>query len=129
MEKYKFTEPQAKAILGMKLSSLANMEKVELQKEKAGLEKDIDWYQALLSNPDIQKSELKSRLEEIVKKFGDARRTELAQITLPKEEKEIEMVVPEDVVVVVTKAGNIKLIPRKSFKTQKRNVKGFKTED
>ena len=129
MEKYKFTEPQAKAILGMKLSSLANMEKVELQKEKAGLEKDIDWYQALLSNPDIQKSELKSRLEEIVKKFGDARRTELAQITLPKEEKEIEMVVPEDVVVVVTKAGNIKRIPRKSFKTQKRNGKGVKTED
>ena len=129
MEKYKFTEPQAKAILGMKLSSLANMEKVELQKEKAGLEKDIDGYQALLSNPDIQKSELKSRLEEIVKKFGDARRTELAQITLPKEEKEIEMVVPEDVVVVVTKAGNIKRIPRKSFKTQKRNGKGVKTED
>lgn len=129
MEKYKFTEPQAKAILGMRLSSLANMEKVELQKEKAELEKDIDWYQALLSNPDIQKSELKSRLEEIVKKFGDARRTELAQITLPKEEKEIEMVVPEDVVVVVTKAGNIKRIPRKSFKTQKRNGKGVKTED
>ena len=129
MEKYKFTEPQAKAILGMRLSSLANMEKVELQKEKAELEKDIHWYQALLGNPDIQKSELKSRLEEIVKKFGDARRTELAQITLPKEEKEIEMVVPEDVVVVVTKAGNIKRIPRKSFKTQKRNGKGVKTED
>ena len=129
MEKYKFTEPQAKAILGMRLSSLANMEKVELQKEKAELEKDIHWYQALLGNPDIQKSELKSRLEEIVKKFGDARRTELAQITLPKEEKEIEMVVPEDVVVVVTKAGSIKRIPRKSFKTQKRNGKGVKTED
>lgn len=129
MEKYKFTEPQAKAILGMRLSSLANMEKVELQKEKAELEKDIHWYQALLGNPDIQKSGLKSRLEEIVKKFGDARRTELAQITLPKEEKEIEMVVPEDVVVVVTKAGNIKRIPKKSFKTQKRNGKGVKTED
>ena len=40
-------------------------------------------------NKDIQISTIKQRLETIVKKYGDARRTELAQIEMPKEEKEI----------------------------------------
>ena len=129
MAQYKFTEPQAKAILAMRLSSLANLEKVELQNEQAELVNNIAHFKALISDETVQKNELRSRLGEIVKKFGDARRTELAQIEVSKEDKEIAYVEPEKCVVVMTKAGLVKRIPTASFRTQKRNGKGVKTQD
>lgn len=129
IEKYKFSEAQAKAILDMKLAKLANLEKVELQNEKAELEKTIKYLTALIGNEELQKTELKSRLAAIVKKYGDNRRTELAQIEITKEEKEIAFVEPEKCVVVMSKGGLIKRIPTASFRTQKRNGKGVKTQD
>lgn len=129
MDKYKFSEEQAKAILAMRLSSLANLEKVELQNEKAELEKTISELTALIETEELQKTELKNRLSNIVKKYGDKRRTELTQITVPKEEKEIQYVEPEKCVVVMTEGGLIKRVPASSFRTQKRNGKGVKTQD
>lgn len=129
IEKYKFTEEQAKSILDMKLSRLAKLEKVELEEEKAALIKTIDKLNDLIQNKDSQIREIKTRLDAIVKKYGDARRTEIAQIEVPKAEKEIATVVPEDVVVVTTQSGLIKRVPLASFKIQKRNTKGIKSED
>ena len=129
IEKYNFTENQAKAILDMKLAKLANLEKVELQNEKLELEKTIEELDALINNNSLQYAELKSRLQTIVKKFGDDRRTELAQIDIKPEEKEIAEVVPEDCVVILSQTGDIKRIPAKSFRTQKRGGKGVKSED
>ncbi len=129
MKIYQLTERQAKAILDMKLAKLAKLEKVELEKEKEELIKDIRWLEALISNPDIQKNELQDRLTEIVKKFGDDRRTELTHIDIKPEEKEIAEVVPEDCVVILSQTGNIKRVPSKSFRVQRKNGKGVKTED
>lgn len=129
MEKYGFTEAQAKAILDMKLAKLANLEKVELQNEKAELQNTIEKLDALINNDSLQKAELKDRLAAIVKKFGDPRRTELAQIEVPKEDKDIQYVEPEKCVVVMTESGLVKRIPATSFRTQKRNGKGVKTQD
>ena len=129
MNRYAFTENQAKAILDMKLAKLANLEKIELQNEQAELNKKIEELDALINNPNIQKAELKLRLSELVKKFGDDRRTELTQIDIKPEEKEIAEVTPEDCVVIVSQSGDIKRIPSKSFKVQRKNGKGIKTED
>lgn len=129
IQKYNFTEIQAKSILAMKLSSLANLEKIELQQEEQALLKEIEELGILISVPEVQKNELKNRLNSLVKKYGDTRKTELTHIILPKEEKEIEEVIPEDVVVVLTQAGDIKKIPTASFKVQKKGGKGVKTAD
>ena len=127
MEKYNFSEPQAKAILDMKLSKLANLEKIEIQKEKTDLIAEVEHYDWILANTE---TELRTRLEALVKKYGDARRTELTQIAeSTKEEKEIQFVEPEKCVVVMTEGGTIKRIPATSFRTQKRNGKGIKTQD
>ena len=48
---------------------------------------------------------------------------------MPEEEKEVEQVIPEDVVIITSKAGDIKKIPLNSFKVQRRNGKGIKSED
>ena len=129
MEKYKLTEIQAKSILAMRLSSLAHMEKIELENEKKELLSSIEDLEDIIASSERQLSIIRERLEAIVKKFGDKRRTELVNIEIKPEEKEIAEVIPEDVVVVMTGAGNLKRIPKKSFRTQKRNGKGVKNED
>ena len=129
IEKYKFTEVQAKAILAMRLSSLANLEKVELQNEKAELNNTIEKLDALINNKSLQTAELKERLSALVKKYGDARRTELTHIEIKPEEKEIAEVTPEDVVVVATQSGLIKKIPTTSYRVQRRGGKGIKSTD
>ena len=129
IEKYRLTENQAKAILDMKLSKLAKLEKVELENEKKELITKQNELNNLLQNKDLQLKEIRKRLDAIVKKYGDERRTELTQIEIPKEEKEIVEVVPEDCVVIITKTGDVKRIPSKNFKVQRKNGKGIKSED
>ena len=126
-ERYKFSEIQAQAITDMKLGRLAGLEKLELEEEIAGLKQDIAQILSVLEDPIPT---LKNRLANIVKKYGDERRTELAQIEVPKgEDKEIVNVEPEKCVVLLTESGNVKRIPAASFRTQRRNGKGVKSQD
>lgn len=129
MDKYKIDEIQAKSILAMRLSSLARLEKIELEAEKDGLDRDIETYNKILGSEYEQINIIKNRLAEIVKKYGDARRTELAQIEVKPEEKEIETVTPEDVVVILSQTGEIKRVAKSSFRTQRKGGKGVKSED
>ena len=129
IEKYQFTENQAKAILAMRLSSLAKLEKVELEKEARELENKITDLKNILSSEERQKDILKSRLADLVKKYGDARRTELTHIEIKPEDKVIEEVTPEDCVVILSQSGDIKRVPKNNFKVQRKNGKGVKTKD
>ena len=126
VSKWQFSEEQAKAILDMKLSRLAKLEKVELENEEKELKALLAVLKEIHDNP---VPELRKRLEALVKKYGDDRRTELTQITETKEEKEIQFVEPEKCVVVLTESGCIKRVPTSSFRTQKRNGKGIKSQD
>ena len=124
MKKYSLDEIQAKAILGITLSKLARLEKVEIQNEAEELNNTLKNLASILNSNQKQLDIIKERLQALVKKYGDARRTELAQIEMPKEDKEIEQVIPEDCVVVMSKDGIIKRVPTKTFKPQRRNGKG-----
>ena len=128
IETYGFNEDQAKAITDMRLGKLAGLERIEIENEKAELENTIKELNAILTD---LSTELRKRLTEIVKKYGDARRTELAQIEEPKgkEEKEIAAIPPEKCVVVVTKSGMLKRVPATAFRAQRRGGKGVKTQD
>ena len=84
----------------------------QLNEEKNGLVKDIEEFNKILSSNELQVNIIKERLEELVKKYGDKRRTELAQIDVPKEDKEIVAVIPEDVVVMVSQSGDVNVVGR-----------------
>ena len=127
--KYNFTENQAKAILAMRLSSLAKLEKIELEKEAAELKEKINELQSIISSKDKQIEILKTRLGNLVKKYGDARKTELTQIEETKEEVKKVEITPEDVVIILSQSDIIKRIPKKNFKTQHRKGTGVKTLD
>ena len=127
MNKYSFTELQAQAIVDMKLGKIAGLEKIEIENDKKELILQIETLNSILSNLE---QELRLRIANIVEKYGDARRTELTQIAdSTQEEKEIEFVEPEKCVVVMTEGGSVKRIPQTSFRTQKRNTKGVKTQE
>ena len=126
MAKYNLSEAQAKAILDMKLSRLARLEKIEIENEKNEKLLESERLEGILKNPT---PELKKEFEDIKKTYGDARRTTITQAAVTMEEKEIEFVEPEKCVVIMTEGGLIKRVPATSFRTQKRNGKGVKTQD
>ena len=127
MTTYHLTEVQGKAIVDMKLSRLTKLEKIELETEKQEKIKEAERLESILKNPT---PELERLFNEIKAKYGDSRRTTITQIAEEtKEEKEIAFVEPEKCVVVLTEGGCIKRIPTTSYRTQKRNGKGIKTQD
>ena len=127
IDKYNFTESQAAAIVDMKLGKLAGLEKIEIQNERKDLLALIESLNLILQDT---QTELLKRLNKLVEVYGDDRRTEITTIAEgTKEEKEIEFVEPEKCVVVLTESGLVKRVPATSFRTQKRNGIGVKTQD
>jgi DNA gyrase subunit A len=77
MERFKLSEIQAQAILDMQLRRLAGLERKKLQdeyKEKLTLIKEL---QKLLAKPELMRDQIKSELQEVVRRFGDKRRTQI----------------------------------------------------
>lgn len=127
-DKYSIDEIQAKAIVEMKLRKLTGLEKIELENEKQELVEKSKEINSILSNKNKLDEVIINEINNLKKEFGDERRTDITQISLDNSEKDIQYVQPEDVVVVVTKAGEIKKIPAKNFKVQNRNGKGIKNQ-
>lgn len=126
MSQYNLSEAQAKAILDMKLSKLAHIESVEVQTEKNQLVEELERLSNILANPT---PELVKIFNELKKTYGDSRLTTITQVSEKKEDKEIEFVEPEKCVVVMTEGGTIKRIPSTSFRAQRRNGKGVRTQE
>lgn len=127
MAAYNINEAQAKAILDIKLSRLAHLERLELEQEKQDLIAKAQELEAILRNPNPK---LEENFQTIKVAYGDARRSTIIQVAAAtKEEKEIEFVEPEKCVVIMTKSGLIKRVPSTSFRTQRRNGKGIKSKD
>ena len=130
IKKYDFTERQAKAIVDMKLGRLAHLEKIELNQEKKELTSTIAKCEEIIRSVDKQREIYLNRFNALVKKYGkEERKTELTQINIKPEEKEIAEVIPVDVVVVTTESGLIKKVPVSNFRVQRKGGKGVKSVD
>lgn len=122
-------EVQANAILDMKLGKLTRIDKEELVNELKEKRAFIEECVNLLTNKEIRNRVLIEKISKLRDTYGDARRTKLLNVDIPKQEKEMVVVEPKDCVVVVSKKNTIKRIDAKSFKAQKRNTVGVKTGD
>ena len=131
IKKYAFTEPQAKAILDMKLARLANLEKITINNELKEKREFAKYCQLVMSSQDKQKEVLIDRLSALVKKYGDNRRTEVCKKEVVKIKANTANVLataaePEDVVITFNE-DYIQNIPLKAYRAkQYRNV--FKTK-
>ena len=122
-------EIQADAILDMKLAKLTRIDKNELIQEKEEKEIFIEECNRIINEKEYRDTIMIKNIAFLRDLYGDARRTKLDNVSVEKEEKEIEFVEPEKCVVVLTESGLVKRIPAASFKTQRRNGKGVKTQD
>jgi len=124
IKQFKFTGRQADAILEMRLSALAALERKKIEDELAEKKKTIKELTELLGDPKRILKLIKDELKEVKEKYGDERRTRVHSGKL--KELGIEDMVPqEEVVITMSDDGYIKRIPPSTFKRQRRGGKGL----
>ena len=126
-EQYLLDEEQAKAVLDMKLSRLANLEVQKLKDEKNSLEIEKNKIENILNNENLFNQELINGWKEVIKKFGDERRTKIINIIDDTEEE--QEIVAEKCIVILTENNTIKRVPTNSYRPQGRNGKGIKNQE
>jgi DNA gyrase subunit A len=121
-KRFKLSERQAEAILNMRLAKLTGLEIEKLEEELKEVRATIKALKGLLASKPERMALLKSELEEIGRKFGDARRTE---ITSDEGEFTIEdLIAEEEMVVTISHTGYIKRTSVSSYKKQRRGGRG-----
>jgi len=124
MERFDFDEVQAKAIVDMRLGQLTGLNMDKLHNEYEELEKLIAYLQQILDDPELCKKVMKDELQEVKKKYGDERRTE---IKYSSEEFNAEDFYPDDpVVITISHLGYIKRTALSEFREQGRGGVGAK---
>ncbi len=129
IERFSFDEVQCKAILDMPLRRLTGLEQDKYLNEKSGLEEDCKHYNAILSNETVLEDTLILELDEIKKKYGDSRRTEIANYDL--DENDEDLIPNKEILIFLTKGGYIKRVDPSEFRAQNRGgigVQGMKTK-
>ena len=122
MKKFKLSEIQAKAILDMRLQRLTGLERQKIEDEYKETIKLIEKLKGILKSEDKRKLIITEELQEIRKKYADARRTE---IVYDYEDFSLEdIIAEEDVVVTISHSGFIKRFPVSGYRKQGRGGKG-----
>jgi len=117
VNKYKFTEEQAEAIVTLQLYRLTNTDIVVLEEECEKLKNLIEECNKILNNETELKNVMKSELREIKKNYAVPRKTEIRDEIVDIKVDAKEMIPDEKVIVVVTNEGYVKRVSQKSFKT------------
>lgn len=124
VEKFEFTDVQANAILDMRLSALAALERQRIEDELAEKLKLIAELEAILADKGKILSIIKDELNGIKEKYAKARRTKIIDQELGDFKAE-DLIPNEKVFVTLTKGNYIKRVPEDSYKKQGRGGKGI----
>src|SRR5262249_19762741 len=117
-QRFKLSERQAEAILNMRLAKLTGLEIEKLEEELKEVRGIIKALKALLESKDKRAKVLKDELTDVMKKYGDERRTE---ITSDEGEFTIEdLIAEEEMVVTISHSGHIKRTSVSTYKKQRR---------
>lgn len=122
-ERFGLSKKQTDAILEMRLRRLTGLEREKIEQELADLREKIAYYKRVLEDEGLLKQIIKDELQEIKKKFGTPRKTQLSG-----DAKDIDvedLIAEENVVVTMTKAGYVKRLPVTTYRQQKRGGKGM----
>ncbi len=121
--RFELSERQSKAILDMRLARLTELEVDKLEEELQEVRKLIKELKSILASRPKRMGILKDELEQLVKKFGDERRTE---IVADQGDFTVEdLIAEEDMVITVSHAGYIKRTPVTTYKRQRRGGRGL----
>lgn len=127
VEKYGFTDIQARAILDMKLQRLTGLERDKVEAEYQEIEKYISELREILANDSKIYEIMKTELQELKDKYDDDRRT-----VIEKERKEInpeDLIKDEEVILTFTNKGYVKRMELSKYKAQKRGGRGVASQN
>jgi len=123
IKSFKLTEPQAVAILEMRLQQLANLERLKVETELEEKKKLIKELEAMLASSKRIMKVVRDETIALKEKFGDERRTQV--VVHGVKDFSMEDVIPDEpTIVIITGDGYVKRVPPDTFKAQSRGGKG-----
>ena len=123
MERFELTDPQAQAIVDMRLRALTGLEREKLENEYKELETKIAELRAILADENKLLSVIKKEILVISEKYGDDRRTKIGF----EDDMSVEdLISDDDTVIAMTNLGYIKRMSVDNFKSQNSGGKGSK---
>lgn len=131
IEKYRFSEIQADAILELKLRRLTGLEREKIEEELANILKLIEEYKSILESEEKVLAIIKQEMLEIKSKYGDERRTKIDNSAIEYIEDE-SLIPQEEIIVTITNKNYIKRTAKDTYKVQNRGgvgVKGMTTTE
>lgn len=121
--KFGLSAIQAQAILDMQLKRLTGLEREKIEDELSMLKETIAYLEGLLKDIFKILGVIKDELLYLKKKYGDQRKTQIIK-SKPGEITDEQLIENKEVIIVMTKEGYIKQVPRESFRVQNRGGKG-----
>jgi DNA gyrase subunit A len=122
MTSFGLTEIQAKAILELRLQRLTGMERDKIREEYEDIMKLIARLKEILGDEGLRMQIIKDELDDVKKKFGDERKTEIQY--LAAEMRIEDIIAEEDVVITISHLGYIKRTSAFDYRQQKRGGRG-----
>ncbi len=126
IERYAFSEVQAKAIMDMKLQRLTGLEREKIEQEFQELEIKIKELKEILADENKIYEIMKKELTELKEKYNDPRRTSIEDERLVIDRE--DLIKQEKVIITITNKGYVKRIGLDQYKSQKRGGKGVSTQ-
>ena len=124
MTQFGLSEPQAQAILDMRLARLAALERKKIEDEYLSVIQLIAELEDILANPARVLSIIKDELTELKRKYAGERRTRVVDDS-SREMTDEDLIADEDVVVTISRRGYIKRQPVATYRRQHRGGKGI----
>jgi DNA gyrase subunit A len=122
-KRFGLSEKQADAILNMRLAKLTGLEIEKLEAELGEVRALIKGLKAILASRPKRMQILKDEMDEVAKKYGDERRTE---ILADQDDFSVEdLIAEEDMVITISRTGYIKRIAVSTYRRQRRGGRGL----
>ncbi|MDR7869038.1 MAG: DNA gyrase subunit A [Sporomusaceae bacterium] len=119
---FSLSEKQSQAILEMRLQRLTGLEREKIEQEYKDVLETIEYLEGVLADERKVLDIIKEELQDVKKRFGDARRT---VITVDTSKFDVEdLIAEEDVVITLTHGGYIKRLPVDTYRSQRRGGRG-----
>jgi len=120
---FRLSDRQAQAVLDMQLRRLARLERQKIQDEYAEIIKQIAYLEDLLANPRKIDYLIKEETQEVKKKYGDERRTQIMEQEAVDFSEE-DLIPHQETAVTLSTRGYIKRVPLEIYRAQGRGGRG-----
>lgn len=127
MARFDLSQIQARSIVEMRLGQLTGMELDKLHAEYEEVQKKVKYYQEILDDENVLYQIISDELQEIIKKYGDDRRSDIVYVT--EDMNPEDFYADDEMVITISHYGYIKRTPLAEFRSQSRGGVGAKGSD